>query len=177
MPYAQTFVIVYSHMYSTQSLNIALLSCLLWTPGIVLHCMYTQYTQLLTSDSSCLILCLSITQPCSNILHTLTYVPCNRRYPKMMTSLWTWDPAVTKTSQKSTRPKHIPYGTIWRAIFIISFRIYPRQGWWGAVNWKAISIFHMGQNPWHKRKVGFYFKSLYQALVLVGHCGAWHLRV
>ena len=36
--YAQTFVIVYSHTYSTQSLNIALLSCLLRTLGIVLYC-------------------------------------------------------------------------------------------------------------------------------------------
>ena len=38
VPYAQKFVIVYSHMYSTQSLNIALLSCLLRTLGIVLYC-------------------------------------------------------------------------------------------------------------------------------------------
>ena len=76
VPYAQTFAIVYSHTYSTQSPNIALLSCLLRTLGIVLY-LYTQYTQLLTSDSSCLISCLSFTQPCSNVLHTFTYAPHN----------------------------------------------------------------------------------------------------
>ena len=33
--------------------------------------------QLLTSDSSCLLSCLSLTQPCSNVLHTFTHVPRN----------------------------------------------------------------------------------------------------
>ena len=32
--------------------------------------------QLLTSDSSCLLSCLSLTQPCSNVLHTSTHTPC-----------------------------------------------------------------------------------------------------
>ena len=32
-------------------------------------------SQLLTSDSSCLLSCLSLTQPCSNVLHTFTHAP------------------------------------------------------------------------------------------------------
>ena len=47
MPYAQTFVIVYSHTYSTQSRNIALLSCLLRTLGIVLYCILNIHSCLL----------------------------------------------------------------------------------------------------------------------------------
>ena len=41
--YASLFVIVYSYAYTIQSLNTALLSCLLQTLGIVIH-LYTQYT-------------------------------------------------------------------------------------------------------------------------------------
>ena len=40
--YASLFVIVYSYVYTIQSPNTALLSCLLWTLGIVIH-LYTQY--------------------------------------------------------------------------------------------------------------------------------------
>ena len=76
--YASLFVIVYSYMYTIQSPNTALLSCLLWTLGIVIH-LYTQYTQLLTSDSSCLISCYSCTQPCSSVLQCYINVPCNKK--------------------------------------------------------------------------------------------------
>ena len=44
--YASLFVIVYSYPYTIQSPNTALLSCLLWTLGIVIH-LYTQYTSCL----------------------------------------------------------------------------------------------------------------------------------
>ena len=45
-PYASLFVIVYTYAYSTQSPNIALLSCLLRTLGIVIH-LHAQYTSCL----------------------------------------------------------------------------------------------------------------------------------
>jgi hypothetical protein len=41
--YASLFVLVYIFAYSTKSPNMALLSCLLRTLGIVIH-MYAQYT-------------------------------------------------------------------------------------------------------------------------------------
>ena len=55
--YAQTFVIVYSHTYLTQSPNIALLSCLLRTLGIVSY-IYAQYISCLlrTLALCCLVL-------------------------------------------------------------------------------------------------------------------------
>ena len=55
--YAQTFVIVYSHTYLTQSPNIALLSCLLQTLGIVSY-IYAQYISCLlrTLALCCLVL-------------------------------------------------------------------------------------------------------------------------
>ena len=45
-PYASLFDIVYTYAYSTQSPNIALLSCLLRTLGIVIH-LHAQYTSCL----------------------------------------------------------------------------------------------------------------------------------
>ena len=75
--YASLFVIVYSYAYTIQSLNTALLSCLLRTLGIVIH-LYTQYTKLLTSDSSCLISWYSCMQPCSSVLQRYINVPRNR---------------------------------------------------------------------------------------------------
>ena len=72
--HASLFVVVYAYAYSTKSPNMALFSCLLRTLGIVIH-LYAQYNQLLTSDSSCLISCLSRSQPCSSILHSSIYVP------------------------------------------------------------------------------------------------------
>ena len=75
--YASLFVIVYSYSYTIQSPNTALLSCLLRTLGIVIH-LYTQYIQLLISDSSCLISCYSCTQPCSSVLQRYINVPRNR---------------------------------------------------------------------------------------------------
>ena len=52
------------------------ISCLLRTLGYS-SLLYSQYTKLLTSDSSCLISRLSLTQPCSNVLHTFSYTPRN----------------------------------------------------------------------------------------------------
>ena len=75
--FASLFVIVYTYAYSTQSPNIALLSCLLRTLGIVIH-LYAQYTKLLTSDSSCLNSCHSRTQPCCIIQLPYTDVPHNK---------------------------------------------------------------------------------------------------
>ena len=72
--HASLFVVVYAYAYSTKSPNMALFSCLLRTLGIVIH-LYAQYNQLLTSDSSCLISCLSRSQPRSSILHSSIYVP------------------------------------------------------------------------------------------------------
>ena len=64
---ASVFATIYIVIYSTQSPNIALLSCLLQTLGIV-YLSHTQYTQLLTLDSSCLISCHSCMQPSQSVL-------------------------------------------------------------------------------------------------------------
>ena len=78
--YASLFGIVYSYAYSTQSPNMALFSCLLRTLGIVIQ-LYAQYTQLLTSDSSCLISCHSRSQPRRSVPQRIIDVPHNSNGP------------------------------------------------------------------------------------------------
>ena len=62
-----------SSTYLTQSPNIALLSCLLRTLGIVSY-IYAQYISCLLRTLA-LLSRLSLTQPCSNVLHTFTHAP------------------------------------------------------------------------------------------------------